>query len=320
MKKILVLIFLILSIFSIVSCKESNQERKLKSMKSFSNIVYGLVKDEEIKKSDAKVISSQKYLDRYFSYMEVNVAFEFEIEINHSITNYFEVEEGETLRLKAIAAYINLVAIIKRDDKSIISNDRFTTTLVLSDGDTHYSFAGGASGTEVGTGKDIMPDDIVVGTTSFFSDNQRVYFHNSGDKESVFLLTFEDNVITDFYITEWYDKSIDEIVRQDYTVDVIEDTYKRMDPKFAYDFINLTKVERVVFEATIIGYNENSIAVKSKVFPTLKTFTFNEVEDKMGNKINNHIFIEGQKVELTVFKRYPGYEPVNIHVSVVVLK
>jgi hypothetical protein len=324
MKKILIIVFFVFLVFGITSCSEDKKYSLIQDRNKLTEIVYDLVNDvEPIKQISNNKLSNNKKgkfnpnsKNIEFGYLEVIVAFKFNMELETSLTPYFELDNDGTLKLECMIVGIDLI--IDPDDYEY----RFQQCmLILSKDDVHYGFLSPLSG--VNFLKDIFPSPLVFSSHMFLSGNEMVSYYEKGETVYRFECSFDKEILTSCELIEHRipkDISVDYIsVFQDVSIDY--DSYKQMSTEKAYDFVNQTKVEKVVIEATIKGLRPDSrLNVSSKECPTLKTVSFNKIVDSLGNDIYDCKFIAGTKVELYYYRRTPSYIPEDIHVYLLVLK
>jgi hypothetical protein len=323
MKKILIIVFLVFLVFGITSCSEDKKYGLIQDRNKLTDIVYDLVNDvEPIKQnSNNKLINNGKKgkfnprsRDIEFSYLEVIAAFKFNMELNTTLTPYFELDSDGTLKLECMIVGIDLIIDPDRGEY------RFQQCmLILSKDDVHYGFLSPQSG--VGFLEDIFPNFINFSSHVFLSGNEVSFYYEMGETVYRFECSFDKEILTSCNLIEQRNTQLENeyIIINDVSIDY--DSYKEMSTEKAYDFVNQTKVEKVVIEATVKGISpDNKISVSSKECPTLKTVSFNRIVDRLGSDIDYFEFIAGAKVELYYYKRTPSYVPVDIHVYLLVLK
>jgi hypothetical protein len=288
-------------------------------MKELTNTVYGLIKGIDTNTKTQKQRSNRQNNAMNFDYLEVINAYEFELELDIPLIGYFEKEDDKPLKLEAIIAGLDLVTVTEQQDPHPDYYSHYAIgILILSKGDIRYGFIGSLFRNE-SMQNYIYDGKISFQSFGFLSGNSVVHYYEDGETIYIFNMSFDSNQLIEIDLIQSYVLRTDagvEGIDTYHPVTIVEDSYKRIEPQYAYDFINEVNVKMITIEATVMWIEGNIAHISSKEYQSLKSVTYNNIVDKYGNIIDGSgQYPEfGSIVEVFIYLRHPQYKPVDIRI------
>jgi hypothetical protein len=284
-------------------------------MKELTNTVYGLIKGIDTNTKAQKQRSNTQNNAINFDYLEVTNAYEFELELDIPLIGYFEKEDDKPLKLEAIIAALDLVTVTEHPYPAKDSHIR-TAMVILSKEDIRYIFFCAIHQSE---NEYIINCEISFKSNIFLSDNSVVHYYEIGDTLYNFDMLFDNNQLNNINLIQSYVLRTDagvEGIDTYHPVTIVEDSYKSIEPQYAYDFVNSTNVKKIAIEATVMWIEGNIAHISSKEYPSLKSVSYNNIVDRYGNIIDGSgQYPEfGSIVEVFIYLRHPEYKPVDISI------